>query len=53
MGAVITTVAVGVLQVGCMVTPATGAAGGKGILLTVICVAAETHPVEVLITVKL
>ncbi len=53
MGAVITTVPDGVVQVGCKVTLATGVAGGGGILFTVICVAAETHPVAVLSTVML
>jgi hypothetical protein len=53
VGAEITIVPVGVVQVGCIVTLAVGAAGFAGIGFTVSAVGAETQPVAVLRTVAL
>ena len=47
VGAVTVIVPVGVVQVGCAVTLAVGAAGGVGAGLTVTFVAVEVHPVAV------
>jgi hypothetical protein len=53
VGIVITIVPLGVVQVGCKVTDAVGAAGAPGIVFTVKGVAADTQPVVVLRTVTL
>jgi hypothetical protein len=53
IGAVITIVPVGVVQVGCTVMLAVGAAGFAGIGFTVRAVGIEIHPVELFRTVAL
>jgi hypothetical protein len=53
VGAVTVIVPVGVVQVGCAVTDAVGAAGAEGTVLTVTLVAIETQPVEVFCAVML
>ena len=53
VGAVMLTVPVGVVQVGCTVTLGVGATGGAGTLFTVSNKAEETHPVAISFTVTL
>jgi hypothetical protein len=53
VGAVTVIVPVGVVQVGCAVTKAVGAAGAPGTVLTVTLVAVETQPVDVFCAITL
>ena len=53
VGAVMFIVPVNIIHVGCTVTLAAGAAGGAGILFTIIDKAGEIHPDVIFLTVIL
>jgi hypothetical protein len=53
VGAVTVIVPVGVVQVGCAVTEAVGAAGAEGTTFTVTLVAVDVQPVEVFCAITL